>query len=345
MHLATHVTRDEQQSSSFFDSLRDLFGRGPRYTGDQPQDLSPQLMDWGVPEQDAQHYAEAVRRGSTLILVDTPDDRMDVAHQIMDSHHPLDIDERAEGWRQQGWRGYDKTSRPFTKEERQRERTRYAQDMNKEGTTTIPVTEERLRAGKREVQRGGARIYTRVKEQPAEETVNLRDETVNVDRRKVDRPASREDLDAFKEGTFEVTETDEEAVVDKDAHVVEEVTVKKDVQERPETIRDTVRRTEVDTEDIGTGRQGRTDFETYEPQFRNHYKSTYSNTGYDYDQFQPAYRYGYDMAKSGRYKGRDWNAIQRDLRNSWEQDHTDMSWDEYQGAIREGWQQGVSNYS
>jgi stress response protein YsnF len=55
--------------------------------------------------------------------------------------------------------------------------------------------------------------------------------------------------DAFRERTVEVTETAEEAVVDKRARVVEEVVVRKGVDERVEQIDDTVRRTEVDIDD------------------------------------------------------------------------------------------------
>ncbi len=89
-----------------------------------------------------------------------------------------------------------------------------------------------------------------VEETPVEEQVNLREETVRVDRRPVDRPVSDADTAAFQEGTFEVRETDEEAIVDKQARVVEEVVIDKDVEERTETIRDTVRRTDVDVEDL-----------------------------------------------------------------------------------------------
>ena len=47
-----------------------------------------------------------------------------------------------------------------------------------------------------------------------------------------------------------MTETDEEAVVNKTAHVRETVVVRKDVEERAQSVRDTVRRTEVEVEDM-----------------------------------------------------------------------------------------------
>jgi uncharacterized protein (TIGR02271 family) len=84
-----------------------------------------------------------------------------------------------------------------------------------------------------------------------EESVQLREEHVRVQRNPVNRPASEADFNAFKEGTIELTETTEEPVVSKRARVVEEVVVGKDVTERTETVRDTVRKTDVEVEEVG----------------------------------------------------------------------------------------------
>ena len=121
----------------------------------------------------------------------------------------------------------------------------------------MPIIEEEVRIGKRPVERGGIRIHQRVTEQPVSEQVRLRDETVDVKRRPADRPASEADLAAMHEGTFEVREHAEEAIVDKQARVVEEVVIDKDVQERTETVRDTARRTDVDVEQLRGREQGR----------------------------------------------------------------------------------------
>jgi len=121
--------------------------------------------------------------------------------------------------------------------------------------TRIPVVEEQLEVGKRRVQRGGVRVYTRMTERPVEEQVTLREEHARVERRPVDRAATDADLNtAFKEGTIEVQETAEQAVVQKTARVVEEVEVGKEVSERTETVNDTVRRTEVEVEDLPASR-------------------------------------------------------------------------------------------
>jgi uncharacterized protein (TIGR02271 family) len=121
----------------------------------------------------------------------------------------------------------------------------------REGETSVPVVEEELKVGKRAVETGGVRVRTEMQEKPVEEQINLREEHVRVDRRPVDRPATAADLDhAMREGSMEVTARSEEAVVQKDARVVEEVVLNKEATERTETVRDTVRRTDVDVEPI-----------------------------------------------------------------------------------------------
>jgi uncharacterized protein (TIGR02271 family) len=206
-----------------------------------------------------------------------------------------------------------------------------------EGKVKAPVVEEDLQVSTRQVPRGGVRLYTRVSEQPVEREVHLRDEQVHVERRPVDRPASEADLAAFKEGTVEVTETDEEPVARKQARVVEEVVVSKDVAEHTETVRDTVRRTEVEVEPIGTEQaRGGSDFAAYEHDFRSHYSTAFAGRGSPYEHWAPAYRYGYDLAAEPRYRGQDWTAIEPEARRQWEARHQG-TWEEVKDAVRYAW--------
>ena len=115
---------------------------------------------------------------------------------------------------------------------------------------TIPIIEENIEVGKRTVQTGGVRLKSRIVEKPVEEELRLRQERVYVERNPVDRPASDADFTSFKEGEVEVAEHAEVPVVNKEARVVEEVSLGKDVDTRSETVRDTVRKTEVDVENL-----------------------------------------------------------------------------------------------
>ena len=129
--------------------------------------------------------------------------------------------------------------------------------INTNGETVIPIVEEELQVGKRQVQGGGARIHTDVIETPVDQAVQLREEHVTVDRHAANRPVTDADT-AFQDQNFNVTETDEVPVVAKTARVVEEVVVGKTATDRTETVHDTVRRTEVDVEEIdGNSRTNR----------------------------------------------------------------------------------------
>jgi len=202
-----------------------------------------------LPDEDRHHYEEGVRRGGYLLSGEVDDDDADEAVRILDNANSVDIDGRANDWRSSGW----DYSAPATGALRATSGVGTDRSYGDTGNEqSIPIVEENLRVGKREVDRGGVRVRSYVVETPVSEQVNLREENVSVERRRVDQPLSAADGDAFRERTIEMTETAEEAVVSKDARVVEEVVVRKDVDNRTETVNDTVRRTEVDVDDTAT---------------------------------------------------------------------------------------------
>jgi stress response protein YsnF len=117
----------------------------------------------------------------------------------------------------------------------------------------LPVVEERLRIGKRQMVRGGARVRSHTREEPAEELVSLDEEIIEVGSRPCERELSQQEVEdggLFSDRVFEIAQMREEPVVTKVAVVREEVIVRKTVKKRTETIRDTVRRTDVEVEDL-----------------------------------------------------------------------------------------------
>ena len=200
-------------------------------------------------------------------------------------------------------------------------------------TQAIPVIQEELKVGKRQVERGGVRIFQRVLETPVNETVGLREEHVNVERHAVDRPLSAADVNAFQETTIELRETAEEAVVSKTARVVEEVIVGKEVTQRNEPISDTVRRTEVEVQQISP---------QDDAAFRSHYSSGLANKGGTYDDYAPAYSYGSTMRSSDTYRGRQWDEVEPTLRANWESRNPTSSWEKMKAAVRHGWDRVTS---
>jgi uncharacterized protein (TIGR02271 family) len=209
----------------------------------------------GADDADQQYYTEGVSRGGAMLSITAPDDRIDALETTLRRYGAADVDQSGTtGTTGAGITGTGATTTGAT--------GIGATGRTRTGTvaegTSIPIVEEELQVGKRQVDRGGIRVYSHVVETPVQENVQLREERVRVERNAVDRPASEADFQAFREGAIELTETAEEAVVSKQARVVEEVTVGKDVTERTEAVTDKVRRTEVEVEDLTPGQARRT---------------------------------------------------------------------------------------
>jgi len=335
---------------------------------------------FGMDDEYKEHhdvYAESVRRGSYVVTSHADsDEQADRATEIMNRFNPVDIDERTSHWKQQGWSGYDASAPALRRDEIEADRRSYlqtgARDTNRTASTTgeqrIPVVEEQLAVGKRQVQRGGVRVIKRVTEKPVNESVQLREEHVNVERRPVDQRTGSVDADAFKEQTIELRENSEEAVVSKTARVVEEVVVNKEVRERTENINDTVRRTDVDVQQLGatdtardttrtgmtgdtTGTTGTLRHDTMgmdstlrsdsmnvdsDSDFRRHWQTSYGSSGGRYEDYDDAYRYGSTLSSHDRYRGRQWNEYESDVRSDWERNHPGSAWDKVKDAVRYG---------
>ena len=181
-------------------------------------------------DDDYRRYSAVGSRGSIVTVHATSEDQAEKAADIMDDNGALNVHDRAAKY------GHDANTAKATD--------------RATGQENIKIIEENLQVGKQTVQTGGVRLKSRIVSKPVEEHVRLREERVYVERNPVNRPASAAELDSFKEGEVVLTEHAEKAVVAKQANVVEEVSVGKEVEEHDETIRETVRKTEVDVEQI-----------------------------------------------------------------------------------------------
>lgn len=184
------------------------------------------LTGAGVSEEDANYYAESVRRGGALVTVRADDARADEAARIMRSHGAIDIERRAEQWRQEGWTRYDPDAEPYSVEQLERQRAAYR------GTMGVAAGENA----------GAAATMA--------------------------------------------------------------------------------------------GARGWDDHRDF---FRMHHGETYGGTT-GFDEYEPAYRYGWDVGGSGRYRGRRWEEVEPDLRSDWERRYPDGAWDRFKAAVRRGWE-------
>jgi uncharacterized membrane protein len=170
------------------------------------------LIDLGVPEDDAEYYAEGVRRGGTLVIVHTTPAEAQRVEDVINLHDPVNIEHRTEEYRRAGWTGYDSTADAYTADQ---------------------IAEER-------------QMY----------------QTAN----RVNHPS----------------------------------------------------------------------FETYETDFHMHYDTNFANSGYTFDQYMPAYRYGYMLGANKTYRDYDWVQLEPIARRQWE-DRYSGTWEDFKEAIREGW--------
>jgi len=236
-------------SSGFSRSEIDL--KAASYGGSS---LISELEGEGVPNADAKLYAEGVKAGDALEIAHTSDDKATMAQEIMNRHGALDIHDaftQRGGTLTTGMAGAGMATgmAAATAAPAINTATTAKTGAAVGGETVIPIVEEELAVGKRQIQRGGVRVFQRVTERPVSEQVTLHEENVTIQRQAVDRPVTSADA-AFKEGTIEVTTTAEVPVVSKEARVVEEVVVGKTATDRVETVTDTVRRTDVEVEEV-----------------------------------------------------------------------------------------------
>ena len=194
-----------------------------------------------VPAEDRATYEEGLRRGGVLLLARVEDAEVEAVIVVLEQTGAVDLDARERDWRAQGWTreaatpataagtaladaapGAVSTHAPAP-----------AVTPPPAGTgvqeQAIPVFEERLVVGKRDVTRGTVRVRVHVREVPVEVPVHLREEHAVIERHVVDRPVTDADTDAFQEKVVAVDTVVEEPVVAKEAVVVEEIVVHKDV--------------------------------------------------------------------------------------------------------------------
>jgi len=304
--------------------------------------IAASLIDLGMSEDEAGYYNEGLRGGGTLVTVNLDDDTyIGRAQDIMNRYNPVDVNDRYGGSSMTSDSSLTGTS-GMSSGQKQSSMGSTNRNLDAGDQVSFPIVEEELNVGKRTVDESVARVRSVVRETPVEEQVNLRDEHVTVERRPVDRPADSNDINAFRDQTIEVTERHEEPVVSKQARVTEEVVVGKQVDEHTETVRDTVRRTDVEIDHAATGRTGSMSGMTYRPytdyetDFHTHYDTNYASSGYTFDQYTPAYRYGYTLATTDRYSDYGWDRLEPEAKRYWEERNPN-TWERFKDSIREAW--------
>jgi Domain of unknown function (DUF2382) len=263
-----------------------------------------QMRQW-VPEPDVSIYLEGVRRGGTIITAYVADSSVARAAEIMSGYKMINIKKR--GTELEAVRRDLKLSDPAKSD------------------NVIEVIEAELWVGKEIVERGRMRIYS-------VHTGRLSDETLRVRRRPVNRSV-KANPDLFRERSFEMVEMDEIAKVGKTARVVEEVFLGKEVVDKVETIKETLRRQDVHVEEIPALRP----FAEYDADFRNFFARNLANSGVTYENLGPAFHYGYNLATREPFRSSPWIAVEADSRRIWEEKNPG-TWDKNKAVVKYAWE-------
>jgi uncharacterized protein (TIGR02271 family) len=207
------------------------------------------LFGEDIAPHEAEVYGRAIRQGGAVVAVRVTESEAPKVIELLDSHKPVDVVDRA--------RAYAASQAP--KVAVPPPTMPPPQPVTTPTTTTTPpvtlkkdeevvrLAEEQLNVGTRKVESGKTRVRRFVVEKPVEANVTLHDEHIEVMRRALSEPGMLKDAD-WSEQIFEVTDISEQPVVSKSVRVVEEVVIRRKGTDHVETVRDTVRRQQLDVE-------------------------------------------------------------------------------------------------
>jgi len=207
---------------------------------------------FGTNDEKTKRYSRVAKKGYVVAVHTHSEEEALQACEILDDDGAIDVNDHYRKHVAPLYNDDDLENKAETEEEIEdrNEADIRSTDANDEATETIPVIEEDMEVHKKEVPTGGVRVRSRIIEKPVEENLRLREEHIHVERRKVNRTPTEEELKNFKNQTTEFTEHAEVPEIEKTPKVVEEVRLQKDVDHRNETVRDKVQRKDVDVENI-----------------------------------------------------------------------------------------------
>lgn len=291
------------------------------------------LVDVGIPKDTAQYYLEGVRRGGTLVILRSQDEMYQQAVDILNRHHPVNLQERSAQWRESGWQGFGTDTEQNMGMSSQTNRgdvydpgsTSMGHDMNRDlrdyptGTESgqdlhTGLQDENLRNPAHDPTMGGQEWNKNAKDYYAgsDTEMNTRTDSQNVDwhQQTHDTEAmNRQDMTGSSMNT-----------------------------DNPNMNRMRDLGTESTNIDRGTDIGDSGDFYTHEDRFRNHFANSMYATEFPYDQFQPAYYYGYELARDPNSTAHDWNEVEYNAQENWERQHPG-TWERVKDAVQYAWEQ------
>jgi hypothetical protein len=267
------------------------------------------LVDMGVPEEEANYYAEGVRRGGALVTIQVDDEWTNQIRTILERHNPIDIGEHASQWQQEGWSHFDSDAALYTASntpyQAQAGAEAYAPTGEDEDFDDYDLYNARFRQHYESNYANGPYTY---------------DNYASAYRYGLD--LANYNYYSSRHGWAEV-----------------EPEVRRSWEERnPGTwkqFQDAIRY----AWDEVTNVLGSDDaYETYRSNFYHHYNENYAQSGYLYDHYERAYRYGYHLSYDPRLGNRTWAEVEPEARHYWEE-QAEGPWDQFKDAVRHAWEE------
>lgn len=199
------------------------------------------LFGRDLEHEEAAVLGRSLAQGSTIISVRVPESEALKVMSLLDRQKPVDVVDRAKAYGLVG----ATAAAPLAPSA-----TLTASILVEE--RSLPVAEEELSVGKRMVESGHTRVRRYVIEKPVEASITLHEEHVEVIRRAISDPTYLKDID-WSDKAIDMTETLEEPVISKTAHITEEIVIRKQGSDHKQTVHDTVRRQEIEIDQIPVG--------------------------------------------------------------------------------------------
>jgi uncharacterized protein (TIGR02271 family) len=193
------------------------------------------LFGRAVPEQEGADYRRTISAGGAVLTLRTPDTDVDRAMKILDVHGPMNL--------------RDRSTSTQTSASTQASASPTEASRMESAEEAFPLAEEQVEVSKRQVATGKSRIHRFVTEKPVQQQITLHEEHYKIARREVTDPQPARDVD-WQDRTIEVVETIEQPMVTKTARITEEVVIRRRGSDHVETVRDTVRRQQIEVERV-----------------------------------------------------------------------------------------------
>jgi len=198
--------------------------------------LWQRVLGRSVSDQESTAFRRTLNSGGAVLTLRTADTEVDRAMRILNTHGSMNL--RDTPTTTQTPTAQTSAVRPID-----------TGRVNTAEEEVLRLAEEQIEVGKRQITTGKSRIRRFVTEKPVEQQITLHEEHCEVARRAVTDPKLAQDID-WKDQTLEVTETSEQPVVNKSARIAEEIVIRRRGSDHVETIRDTVRRQQLEVERV-----------------------------------------------------------------------------------------------